>query len=204
MPLVRLIGNAGLSFLTKLSSGYWNLFDPTNGFTAINARVATEVPWHKVNHRYFFESDLLFRLYTIRAVVVDVPLAAKYDAHGTGSSLSVTRSLLQFPYLHLRNLGKRIFYAYFLRDFNAASVNLLVGIMLCVYGILFGSAKWISGYERNVLASPGTVMLAALPVILGWQALLSFVTSDIGNVPTKPLDQLLPVQRNDSYRGARR
>jgi dolichol-phosphate mannosyltransferase len=185
MPFTRLIGNAGLSFLSKLSSGYWNLFDPTNGFTAIHAKVASHIIRLKISQRYFFESDLLFRLNTLRAVVVDVPLPARYGDEQ--SNLNVLKTLFQFPFLHLRNFIKRVFYSYFLRDFNVASVNLIFGLALCLFGVSFGLVHWTTGYERNVLASPGTVMLAALPVILGWQAILAFISYDVGNIPNKPL-----------------
>ena len=60
MPPMRLFGNAMLSLLTKLSSGYWDLFDPTNGFTAIHADAARFLPFDKISKRYFFESDMLF------------------------------------------------------------------------------------------------------------------------------------------------
>ena len=78
MPKLRLFGNAVLSFMTKLSSGYWDVFDPTNGFTAIHREVAQHLPFNKISQRYFFETDMLFRLNTLRAVVVDIPMDAKY------------------------------------------------------------------------------------------------------------------------------
>ena len=64
MPKIRMFGNAVLSFMSKLSSGYWNIFDPTNGYTAIHADVAHQLPFNKITRRYFFESDMLFRLNT--------------------------------------------------------------------------------------------------------------------------------------------
>src|SRR3990167_585640 len=62
MPTLRLFGNALLSLITKLSTGYWDLFDPTNGYTAIHAAVAKHLPLEKISQGYFFESDILFRL----------------------------------------------------------------------------------------------------------------------------------------------
>lgn len=189
MPWNRLIGNAGLSFLSKLSSGYWNLFDPTNGFTAIHANVAACLPAHKLSRRFFFESDMLFRLNSLRAVTVEVPLEARYaDEH---SNLSPIRALVEFPLFHLRNFIKRIFYNYFLRDFNLASINLVVGLLLIAFGVLFGVSRWIRGYEANVFASPGTVMLAALPIVLGWQSLMSFINFDLTNIPHHPIHRNL-------------
>ena len=190
MPVVRLIGNAGLSFLSKISSGYWNLFDPTNGYTAIQASLARQLPLHKLNPRYFFESDMLFRLNTLRAVVLEVPMDARYGDET--SSLSVSNALVRFPFLHARNFFKRIFYNYFLRGFSIASVNLLVGLVLTSFGLVFGVTHWVAAAESNVLASPGTVMLAALPIILGTQLVLSFVSFDMENVPRDPIHRRLP------------
>ncbi len=190
MPWVRLLGNAGLSFLSKASSGYWNLFDPTNGFTAIHARAAEMLPWEKLSRRWFFESDMLFRLNTLRAVVTDVPLTARYGDEK--SNLSVVRALVQFPVYHLRNLAKRVFYNYFLRDFNAASVNLVLGLTLLAFGASFGVWQWVQGAAFDVVATPGTVMLAALPVILGFQLLLSFVQFDVANIPHRSLQSIRP------------
>ena len=68
MPSIRVFGNAILSLMTKLSSDYWSVFDPTNGYTAIHARVAAHLPMDKISNRYFFETDMLFRLNTIRTV----------------------------------------------------------------------------------------------------------------------------------------
>ena len=96
MPRVRLIGNAALSFMTKLSSGYWNLFDPTNGYTAIHAHVARHLPFEKISSGYFFETDMLFRLNTLRAVVIDVPMDAKYGDEVSNLKISKTAGKFLF------------------------------------------------------------------------------------------------------------
>ncbi len=185
MPFVRMVGNAGLSFLTKLSSGYYGIFDPTNGYTAIHARVLSRLRLDKIHRRYFFESDMLFHLGQLRAVVLDVPMKAVY-ADET-SSLSVTKSLVTFGLNHVRNIFKRIFYSYFLRDFNTASVTLLGGITLGTFGLIYGLYHWIESNQTGVEASSGTVMIAALPFILGIQFLLSFFQFDAQNAPSVAL-----------------
>src|SRR5881394_3799447 len=125
MPWVRLLGNSMLSLINKIASGYWDLMDPTNGFTALHATVARALPLEKIARDYFFESDLLFRLATVRAVAVDVPMPASY---GTApSSLRVGRVAATFPGRYLLRTMKRLFYSYFLRDFNAGTVQLLFG-----------------------------------------------------------------------------
>ncbi len=185
MPFVRLIGNAGLSFLTKLSSGYWNLFDPTNGFTAISAKVIDQLPVNKISRRYFFESDMLFRLNILRAVIIDIPMIAKYSTEK--SNLKVSREFPQFLLKNLLNFIKRVLYNYFIRNFNYASLELLFGIPLLGFGIVFGAINWIDPGQPGALASAGTVMLAALPVIIGFQMLLGFVNYDMANIPSQPL-----------------
>lgn len=189
MPFVRLVGNAGLSFLTKLSSGYWNLFDPTNGYTAISARVAARIPGNKISQRYFFESDMLFRLYTMRAVVLDIPMFAEYGDEK--SNLNVARELPRFLFGNMLNLAKRIAYNYFLRNFNYATLELMFGTALLSFGVTFGVVSWMAEQQQGTYASAGTVMLAALPVIMGLQLLLGFVNYDMANIPMHPLQNRL-------------
>jgi hypothetical protein len=192
MPAVRKWGNAVLSFLSKLSTGYWNLFDPTNGYTAIHAAVLKEVPLARVSHRYFFESDLLFRLNIIRAKVIDVPMDAIYADEK--SHLFVRRIWGEFLYKHGVNLFKRIFYNYFLRDFSLASLELVTGLGMLLFGVSFGVAQWSEVIARGVAATSGTVMLAALPVVLGTQLVLAFLAYDINIVPATPIAPLLLAQ----------
>ena len=185
MPGARLIGNALLSFLTKFSTGYWDLFDPTNGFTAIHGRVARELPLAKLSRGYFFESDLLFRLNTIRAVVAEIPMQARYGAEESG--LRITHVAPVFLVRHAVNFAKRIFYTYYLRSFSLASVELALGLALLFFGTAVGSYHWIRGPQLGTIATSGTVMMAALPVIVGVQLLLAFVAQDMQHQPRKPL-----------------
>lgn len=122
MPKIRMFGNAALSLMCKLSSGYWNLFDPTNGYTAIHADVARHLPFNKISERYFFETDMLFRLNTLRAVVIDIPMDARYG--NEVSNLKISKIIGEFFAKNLRNFSKRIFYNYYLRDMNLASIEL--------------------------------------------------------------------------------
>jgi glycosyltransferase involved in cell wall biosynthesis len=189
MPTVRVIGNIGLSFITKVSSGYWNLFDPTNGYTAIHAGVASHLPLKKISQRYFFESDMLFRLNTLRAVVVDIPMNACYQDEVSG--LDVGREILRFLWLNSRNFVKRIYYNYLLRNFSFASIELFAGITFLMFGGIYGSRMWVRSYLESTYASAGTVMLAGLTTLIGLQLLLGFANFDMGNVPTSPLHKAL-------------
>lgn len=189
MPWPRLIGNALLTFLTKISSGYWNLFDPTNGYTAIHANLLRELALDKLRQDFFFESDMLFRLNILRAHVVDIPMRAVYQ--NERSSLRIGRVVLPFIYFHLRNSVKRIFYNYFLRDFSVASAELVTGLGLLLFGAGFGAYQWHTHASNGTFASAGTVLLAVLPLLVGVQLLLSFLGYDIGNVPKRPIHPFL-------------
>jgi dolichol-phosphate mannosyltransferase len=184
MPKTRLIGNAALSFMTKLSSGYWDLFDPTNGYTAIHRDVALHVPFEKVSRRYFFETDMLFRLNILRAVVIDVPMDAAYGRET--SNLKVSKVLPEFIFKHVRNFCKRIFYNYYLRDMSIASIELPLGLVMFLFGILFGAYQWNQSITTGLSSSSGTVMLSALPIIIGLQLILAFLGHDIRSVPSRP------------------
>jgi dolichol-phosphate mannosyltransferase len=189
MPWARLLGNAALSFLTKLSSGYWYVMDPTNGFFAIHRAACGELPLDKLSPRYFFESDLLFRLNTVGAVVEDVPMDANYTA--LSSNLSIRKAVVPFLFRNLANTAKRVFYSYFLRNFSLASLELLAGVVLLLFGLVFGSVRWWHSVTSGTPVTPGTVMLAALPTLLGVQMMLSFLGHDIRNTPQIPLQKRL-------------
>lgn len=198
MPRGRLLGNLVLSFLTKLSSGYWNLFDPNNGYLAIDARVLACLPLDKVARRYFFESDMLFRLNTLRARVIDLPMRAIYADER--SSLNPLRMVPHFLGRHLANMAKRISYSYFLRDFSIASLELVVGLVLSLFGLVFGAVTWIANGAAGVTTPTGTVMLAALPLLMGIQFLLAFISHDIATQPGEPVGPMLgdSVLRDDA------
>jgi glycosyltransferase involved in cell wall biosynthesis len=189
MPTIRIIGNSLLSFASKLSSGYWNVFDPNNGFTAIDASVARRLPLDEISRRWFFESDMLFRLGILRAVVVDVPMRASY---GDESSSLLLRSVIpEFAWKHFVNTCKRIAYNYYLRNFNIASIEIALGLLFFAGGMTFGLSRWAAGSASGVATNSGTVMVAALPVIIGVQLILAFLSYDTQNVPKDVLHERL-------------
>ena len=191
MPRMRLFGNACLSFLAKMSCGYWNLMDPTNGYTALHLGVLRELPLERIDKRYFFETDMLFRLNTIRAVVKNVPMKAQYGDEVSG--LKISRVLPEFALKHLRCMLRRYGYNYWLRDINAGTLYSLFGVLLTAFGISVGSYSWLNSVRLGALASSGTVMLAALPTLIGIQFLIAFIHHDIASVPQEPLHPQLPV-----------
>ncbi|MBK8824894.1 MAG: glycosyltransferase family 2 protein [Anaerolineales bacterium] len=189
MPFVRRIGNLGLSFLTKAATGYWSIFDPTNGFFAIRAEVLTQLPLKKIDHRYYFETSMLANLYLIGALVIDIPIPARY--RNETSSLSIRRSLFEFPFKLLITFLRRILLRYYIYDFSMMSLYLMIGIPLLLFGGIFGSVKWIEYASQNIPAPTGTVMLPTLSVILGIQILLSAIEIDMNSTPRKALSDSL-------------
>ena len=187
MPPIRLFGNAALSFINKLSTGYWSIMDPTNGYTAIHTAVLRELPLHKLEQRYFFETDMLYHLNTIRAVVHDVPMDAVYADEE--SSLKVSKVLPEFMVKHVNRFFKRYVYLYLLRDFNIGSLYSLLGVVLCGLGVVFGGWAWLRSLTTGQPATSGTVMLAALPLIIGIQFLIAFLHHDVERVPSQPLSE---------------
>ena len=187
MPPIRLFGNAALSFINKLSTGYWSIMDPTNGYTAIHTAVLRELPLHKLEQRYFFETDMLYHLNTMRAVVHDVPMDAVYADEE--SSLKVSKVLPEFIVKHVNRFFKRYVYLYLLRDFNIGSLYSLLGVVLCGLGVVFGGWAWLRSLTTGQPATSGTVMLAALPLIIGIQFLIAFLHHDVERVPSQPLSE---------------
>jgi len=192
MPTVRVLGNAMLSFLAKLSTGYWNIFDPTNGYTAIEANVARLVMEKRIARRFFFETDLLYHLGTLRAVVRDVPMPSRYADEV--SNIRIGQVVGPFALRHARNFAQRVVGQYFVRDFSAASLELIFGLLFTLFGLGY-ALSYLANRIPGQAASAGVVMLAALPVILGVQFLLQAMNFDVLNVPSRPIHPYLNMLR---------
>lgn len=183
MPRIRLFGNSILSFLVKAASGYWNIMDPTNGYTAIHRHILEKLDLNKIEKRYFFESDMLINLNILNAVVQDIDIPAKYGQEN--SSVNIMRVLTQFPLKLLKGLLKRILLKYFIYDFNMASVYIMIGLPVFLFSIILGILEWIDSVFSGVSKSAGTIMMVALPIIVSFQMLIQAIQIDINSVPHK-------------------
>jgi len=181
MPIARLIGNLGLSFITKLASGYWNVMDPANGFTAIHRQALEQLSLDTLSRGFFFETDMIIHLYYMQAVIADVQMPAYYGDEQ--SALSPLKALFTFPGKLTGAFIRRILWRYFIHDFTACSLFIVVGLSLFLGGISFGAITWIHNSIRHLITPTGTVMLAVVPLLLGFQLLLQAVVLDIQNVP---------------------
>jgi glycosyltransferase involved in cell wall biosynthesis len=190
MPFIRRVGNMGLAFLAKAATGYWHIFDPTNGFNAIRSEVLALLTLDKVDRTYYFETSMLANLYLVGAVVKDVPMPARYQ--GEVSSLLIHRILFEFPGKLMATFLRRLMLKNFIYDFSMGSIYLLASLPLLVFGLTFGIYKWIHYASMGVPAPTGTVMLPTLSLLLGIQLLLSAIEIDLRSVPTEPLSTPLP------------
>ena len=176
MPKIRLIGNTFLSYLCKLSTGYWEIFDPTNGFLAFSSSVARDIDWHKTDNRFFFETDLLFRCSLKNIIIKNVSIDANYGDNY--SSLKPLKEIYPFLTKNLKLLLKRIIYQYFLLDFNVGSIELILSIIFGFVSFLFGVYFLINSNITNEFTSAGNSSLFTIFSIISIQFFLSFIYYD--------------------------
>lgn len=181
MPKSRILGNLVLSFFSKLSTGYWQIFDPTNGYTAMSKKVYTHLEVSKISKRYFFESDILHHLYLQNAVIADIPMEANYGDEK--SNLRIWRVIPEFLVKHTRNTFRRIIYSYYIRDFTLASIQLPVGLILLTYGVCTAIFNYFQHQNLEQPTPTGTLILITMSVLSGLQFILSFFAYDIHAAP---------------------
>ena len=183
MPGHRVFGNVALSFLTKFASGYWHIFDPQNGYTAIRTEVLRRLPLDKVARRYSFENDLLIHLSILDVPVVDVPIPALYAAEVSSIRLrSVVPELLS---LMFRGFWRRVWWKYMVWSFSPVALLLVAGLVLLALGL--GVGAWLLTVSvGSPSPTAGSVMLAVVPFVLGVQTLLVALQLDIQATPNRP------------------
>lgn len=176
MPRMRVLGNIALSFLTKAASGYWNLFDPQNGYTAIHRDALERLPWDQIARRYDFENDLLINLNILRVPAVDVPVPARYGAEVSGMNLVTVGPRIALRLW--RGFWTRMWWKYVLQSFSPVALLFFTGIALMALGAVIG--VWIIVHTLGPpAASPGTVILCVAPLLSGLQMLLFAMLLDI-------------------------
>ncbi|BCT76769.1 hypothetical protein SCMU_26110 [Sinomonas cyclohexanicum] len=181
MPGYRIFGNIVLSFMTKLASGYWHIFDPQNGYTAIRTEVLRRLPLDKVAERYSFENDLLIHLNILDVPICDVPIPAVYGAEV--SSIKLSRVIPELLQMLFGGFWRRVWWKYMVWSFSAVALLLIFGLVLIVFGV--GIGIWVL---LASVGSPtaGSVLLAAVPFMLGVQMLLMSLQLDIQGSPNQP------------------
>jgi dolichol-phosphate mannosyltransferase len=177
MPVVRWFGNVVLSFLTKVASGYWHVFDPQCGFIAITAPTLRRLKLDGMARDYFFENDMLIRLNVIDARVVDVDTSALYG--NESSYVSVGRVGWTFPARLARGFVWRFVRRHLMNDFGLIGFLAIAGAALTLFGTMFGLYHWVLSASSGIPATTGTVMIAVVPLILGIQMLLQALSLEV-------------------------
>jgi glycosyltransferase involved in cell wall biosynthesis len=170
-PHVRYLGNAFLSMLTKIASGYWHVADSQSGFTAISRPALKSLDLDRLYHSYGYPNDLLIQLNIRNLRVADVPTHPRYGV-GERSSMNVFLVMPTVSYLLLRGFLNRLFVKYVVKDFHPlvffyffAIVFLIVGTLI---GLLYSSLRLFAGVEIPT----ATIVLVAMLIIGGLQFLL--------------------------------
>jgi len=176
MPRHRVVGNIGLSFLTKAASGYWGLFDPQNGYTAIHRTALERLQLDRLAKRYEFENDLLIKLNVLRVPARDVPIPAVYGTEVSG--LNVGRVAPRLLVMLWRGFWHRMWWKYVLQSFSAVALMFFTGLFLVAIGIGFSIFTLVNTLGPPI-ASPGTVLLAVAPLLSGLHFLVSAMQLDI-------------------------
>ena len=180
MPRHRVFGNMILTFMTKAASGYWNLVDPQNGYTAITREYLQRLPLDRLAERYEFENDQLIWLNILDARAIDVPIPAVY-----GSEVSNIRMHAVVPRLMRllwRGFWRRVWHKYVLWSFSPVALLLITGCLLLGFGTVIGIWAVIASIGPAE-ASTGTWLLAVAPSLVGIQMLTQALVLDIQATP---------------------
>jgi glycosyltransferase involved in cell wall biosynthesis len=181
MPRHRVFGNMVLTILTKAASGYWNLVDPQNGYTACTVEVLRRLPLSKIHRRYDFENDILIWLNIADVRARDVNIPALYGSET--STMNLTRVAPRIAWTLLGGGWRRMWRKYILWSFSPIALLLLAGLILTVFGFAVGLWATIWSLTNGTSASTGTWLLGVAPAIVGIQFLVQGLVLDIQATP---------------------
>jgi glycosyltransferase involved in cell wall biosynthesis len=167
MPRHRYLGNAVLSMLTKIASGYWHVADSQSGYTAISREQLERLDLDRIYRRYGFPNDMLVHLNVWNARVRDIPSRPIYG-QGERSGIRLWRVIPSIAWLLLKGFFWRLREKYVIRDFHPLVFFYVFGILLTVAGLVLGAVETILRLKGNELTTP-TIVLVALLLISGSQ-----------------------------------
>ncbi len=170
IPRTRYLGNAALSFMTKIASGYWHVADSQSGYTAVNLETLKLLDLDRIYRRYGFPNDLLVHLNVFNRRVRDYPSRPIYGV-GERSGIRLRHVVPKISWLLLKGFFWRMGQKYVIRDFHPLILFYMLGILLFAGGFLLGIAEVVLRISGNAITS-ATIVLVALLVISGLQLLL--------------------------------
>ncbi|HSP55775.1 MAG TPA: glycosyltransferase family 2 protein [Dehalococcoidia bacterium] len=180
MPTFRRVGNILMSIVTKFATGYYSISDSQNSYSAIRAETLRRVDLDDISPRYEFENSSLLHYSLTNVRIKDIPVPAVYGEEE--STIRMTSFLRRAFWVMIKGFFRRIFEKYVLYSFHPIALFLFSGTVLSLWGIGFGTWVAIDSLGQNT-ATTGTVMLAVLPFLMGFQLLLSAIVLDIQNEP---------------------
>lgn len=180
MPAYRVFGNMALTFMNKAASGYWNIVDPQNGYTAITREALEMVPLDRISRRYEFENDLLIWLNIAGVRATDVNIPARYGDEV--STIKLHTAVPRISWSLFKGFWRRMWLKYMLWSFSPIAVMLLAGIFLTVFGAAIGIWATVQALG-SVSPTAGTVVLAVVPFMSGFFLLIQALVLDIQETP---------------------
>ncbi len=135
MPKIRYFGNSVLTFLTKITSGYWHVIDSQAGYEAINNKMLNLIDWDKMYKHYGQPNDILVRLNVYNARVADVPIEPVYNV-GEKSNINVIKVFFTIPFMLLRMFFWRLKEKYIIRDFHPLVLFYFFGILMGLISVI--------------------------------------------------------------------
>ncbi|GAA2034924.1 hypothetical protein GCM10009839_39460 [Catenulispora yoronensis] len=181
MPKYRIFGSIVLSFMTKAASGYWHLFDPQNGYTAIHTDALRRINLDSVAIGYEFENDLLIHLNIANVRAKDIPVPASYGEEVSG--MRMRKVIPAISGLLFRGFWRRIMLKYVLQSFSPIALLLFSGLALLGFGTLFGTGMIIYRLAGGGTPSAGTVLIAVAPWLAGLHLVINSWLLDIQESP---------------------
>ncbi len=180
MSAFRIAANMLLTFMNKASSGYWNLVDPQNGYTAITKEALELVPLERVSQRYEFENDLLIWLNIAEVRAKDVPIPARYNTEV--SSIRLHRDAPRMVWLLFRGFWRRMWFKYTLWSFSPVALLFFLGLFTLGIGTVAGIWTSIVALQ-GTSPSAGTTVLSVVPFFCGFVLLVQALVLDIQQSP---------------------
>jgi glycosyltransferase involved in cell wall biosynthesis len=170
IPRTRYLGNAVLSLLTKIASGYWHVADSQAGYTALSLDALRRLDLDRLYPRYGFPNDMLVHLNVQNARVRDVPSRPIYDV-GESSGIKLRSVVPRISWLLLKGFWWRMLQKYVIRDFHPLVFFYVFGVLMTVGGLVLGAVEVALRIAGNEI-TPASIVLVAVLLIAGLQLTL--------------------------------
>jgi glycosyltransferase involved in cell wall biosynthesis len=170
IPRTRYLGNAVLSLLTKIASGYWHVADSQAGYTALSLTALRRLDLDALYPRYGFPNDVLVHLNVQNARVRDVPSRPIYGV-GEQSGIKLRSVVPRISWLIFKGFWWRMGQKYVIRDFHPLVFFYAFGVLMLTVGFVLGLVELVLRFAGNAI-TPATIVLVAVLLIAGLQMTL--------------------------------